>query len=82
MGQVYMLGALETANMPVINFDVPTSVLWLRAMGKDAEAQNCLGTALLHGIDVKQNFAQAYYWFKSSCNLGSLNACLTWPFYI
>ncbi len=64
----------EPRPRPSIAFNVPTSILWYRAMEKDSEAQNCLGTAFLEGIGVERSDAAAYYWYKSACNLGCLNA--------
>jgi len=74
MGQVYEMGKQSPQTEQKIRFDVPTGILWLRAMEQDPEAQNCLGTAFLEGVDVDRNLAAAYFWFKSACNLGCLNA--------
>lgn len=74
MGKVYEMVRPGPNFQTTIKFDVPTSILWYRALEKDSEAQNCLGTALLHGVEIGQNFEAAYFWFKSACNLGCLNA--------
>jgi len=74
MGQVHEIGKQNPKTVQEIRFDVPTGMLWLQALERDPEAQNCLGGAFLVGVDVAQNLAAAYFWFKSACNLGCLNA--------
>jgi hypothetical protein len=73
MRQVFEMNAPIESSQSFV-FDIPTSMLWLRAMENDSEAQNCLGTAFLEGIGVEQNSSAAYYWYKSACNLGCVNA--------
>lgn len=74
MGQVYEIGKASLHIEQKGRFEVSTAILWFRAMEQIPEAQNCLGIAFLDGIDVNRDLAAAYFWFKSACNLGCLNA--------
>lgn len=65
-------GHAEGLDQP--EFGASTSSLICLAMQNDAEAQNCLGLALLFGKDVVPDAAAAYQWFKSAAEHGSVRA--------